>query len=101
MLGQLDHNEEVIAKFYDDVVGLVRHCDLLPLLEEVARALVNKGFALGQLDHNEEEIAFYDDVVGRFGMRTELPLRDELPRRSSRVGAGRTRPPRGGDRGLR
>ena len=45
----------------------------MPQLEEVARALVNKGVTLGQLGRNEEAIAVYDDVVGRFGIATELP----------------------------
>jgi tetratricopeptide (TPR) repeat protein len=40
----------------------------------VAKALVNKGYRLGQLDRSEEEIAVYDEVVRRFGERTEPGL---------------------------
>jgi len=46
----------------------------------VARALVNKGFALGVLDRSAEAIAVYDDVVGRFGTAPELALREEVAR---------------------
>ena len=70
-LGQLGRREEAIA-VYDDVVGRFGTATELPLLEEVARALVNKGVTLGQLGCNEEEIAVYDDVVGRFGTATEF-----------------------------
>ena len=54
-LGQLGRNEEAIA-VYDDVVGRFGTATELPLLEEVARALVNKGVTLGQLGRNEEAI---------------------------------------------
>ena len=45
-----------------------------------AGALVNKGVTLGQLGRSEEAIAVYDDVVGRFGTATELPLREKVAR---------------------
>jgi tetratricopeptide (TPR) repeat protein len=67
-LSQLGHNEEAIA-IYDDVVGRFGAATELPLLEDVARALVNKGVTLTQLGRREEAIAVYDDVVRRFGDR--------------------------------
>jgi tetratricopeptide (TPR) repeat protein len=42
--------------------------------EQVAKALVNTGARLGALGRNEEAIAGYDEVVGRFGVGSELPL---------------------------
>jgi Domain of unknown function (DUF4062) len=41
-----------------------------------AWALVNKGIALRALDRSAEAIAVYDDVLARFGMATELRLRE-------------------------
>jgi tetratricopeptide (TPR) repeat protein len=43
-----------------------------------ARALFNKGITLGALGRSEDAIAAYDDVVGRFGLATEAPLREQV-----------------------
>ena len=50
----------------------------MPLREQVAKALVNKGVALGVLDRSVEAIAVYDDVVARFGAATEDSLREPV-----------------------
>ena len=48
----------------------------LPLREEVAKALVNKGITLIALGRGDDEIAVYDDLLDRFGAAAELPLRE-------------------------
>jgi hypothetical protein len=50
----------------------------LPLREQVANALVNKGSGLGALDRSAEAIAVYDDLLARFDTATELPLREQV-----------------------
>ncbi|MBM4419672.1 MAG: tetratricopeptide repeat protein [Chloroflexi bacterium] len=40
-------------------------------LEEVAKALSNRGIVLGKLGRHEEEVATYGDVAERFGGRRE------------------------------
>ena len=72
-----DRYAEAIA-VYDDVIGRFGAAGELPLREEVARALYNKGFVLGMLDRTAEAIATYDDVIGRFGTAGELTLREEV-----------------------
>jgi hypothetical protein len=42
----------------------------VPLREQVARALYSKGLLLEGL----EAIAIYDDLLGRFGLASEVPL---------------------------
>ncbi len=46
------------------------------LHEQVARAMVNKGFTLGQLGRREEALVVYDSVVSRFGEAPEPALRE-------------------------
>ncbi|MBI5892606.1 MAG: SIR2 family protein, partial [Deltaproteobacteria bacterium] len=48
------------------------------LLENVAKALVNKGVTLGSLNRSEEAIAVYDDVVKRFGNAKEPALLERV-----------------------
>ena len=46
------------------------------LREQVAKALVNKGYRQGQLKQSEAAIATYDEVLRRFGEATEPALRE-------------------------
>jgi hypothetical protein len=46
----------------------------------VARALVNKGVTLGELGRPEEAIRVYDDVLTRFGGRSEAALAEQVAR---------------------
>ena len=50
----------------------------LPLREQVAMALVNKGGALGALSRYDDAIAVFDDLLARFGSATELRLREQV-----------------------
>jgi hypothetical protein len=59
----------------------------VPLREQVARALVNKGVTLGELGRSEEEIGVYEEVVARFGAAAELPLREQVARALGNKGA--------------
>jgi hypothetical protein len=55
----------------------------LPLHEQVAKALVNKGTALGTLGRHERAITVYDDLLARFGTAAEPPLREQVARAKS------------------
>ena len=48
------------------------------LAEQVAKALVNKGFRLGTLGRSEAAIAVYDEVVSRYGDRQEPGLAEQV-----------------------
>lgn len=48
--------------------------------EQVARALFNKGVTLGALGRSEEAVRVYDDVVTRFGDRSEPALAEQVAR---------------------
>ena len=48
------------------------------LKELVAKALFNKGVRLGELGRTEDEIAVYEDLVARFGIAPQLPLRERV-----------------------
>ena len=50
----------------------------MPLREQVAKALFNKGVALRQAGKADDAILVYDDVVARFGASEELPLREQV-----------------------
>ena len=76
-LGALDRSEEAI-EVYDQVVARYGERDELPLAEQVASALGNKGVSLGALDRSEEAIEVYDQVVARYGERDELPLAEKV-----------------------
>ena len=56
------------------------------LREQVAMALVNKGFILGQLGKSEEEIKVYDSVVERFGEAKEAALCEQVARALNSLG---------------
>ena len=73
-LGKLD---EAFASFAG-VLARFGTATELPLREQVANALFNKGATLGALDRSMEEIAVYDDLLARFGTATELPLRERV-----------------------
>jgi tetratricopeptide (TPR) repeat protein len=64
--------DEVARRFGEAVEPALR--------EQVARALVSKGFTLRQLNRSEEAIAVYDEVVRRFGEATEPALRELVAR---------------------
>ena len=65
---------------YDDVVSRYGNKPKAELREQVANALVNKGFSLGQLNRSEEAIAVYDDVVSRYGNKPKAELRKQVAR---------------------
>jgi hypothetical protein len=81
-LGTLDRSADEIA-IYDDLLARFGTATELPLREQVARALFNKGVRLGTLDRSAEAIAVYDDLLARFGAATELPLREQVARAKS------------------
>jgi hypothetical protein len=62
---------EAIA-IYDDVLS--RAATELPLHEIVARALVNKGLLVGRRGRKDKAITIYADLLGRFGLASEVPL---------------------------
>ncbi len=66
--------DEIAA--YDDLLARFGASTELPLQEQVAKALFNKGLRLGALGRSDDEIAAYDDLLARFGASTELPLRE-------------------------
>ena len=74
---QLGRSEDAIA-VYDDLLARFGTATELPLREQVAKALVDKGVTLGTLGRSEEAIAVYDDLLARFGTATELPLRERV-----------------------
>jgi tetratricopeptide (TPR) repeat protein len=59
---------------YDDLVRRFESRTELPLLEQLAKALFNKGDTLAHLGRSEEEIAAYDELIRRVESHTELPL---------------------------
>ena len=61
------------------------------LREQVANALVNKGFRLGALGRSEEEIAVYDEVVARFGDGGRAALREQVAKALVNKGSGSAR----------
>jgi tetratricopeptide (TPR) repeat protein len=69
--------EEEIA-VYDEVIYRFENCTELPLLEQLATALYNKGFTLGSLGRSEEAIAVFSKVARRLENHTELPLLEQL-----------------------
>jgi TIR domain len=50
----------------------------LPLREQVAQGMVNKGITLGSLGRSEDAIATYNGLLARFGTASELPLREQI-----------------------
>jgi tetratricopeptide (TPR) repeat protein len=50
----------------------------LPLREQIAQALVNKGLTQNQLERHEDALKVYDQVVERFGEATEAVLREQV-----------------------
>jgi len=55
--------------------------------ELAAKALYDKGARLAKCGHAVEAIAAYDDLLGRFGTATELPLRELLAKALLNKGA--------------
>ena len=50
----------------------------LPLREQVAMALVNKGVTLGHLDRSDGGDRVYDELVARFGDAPEPAVREQV-----------------------
>jgi tetratricopeptide (TPR) repeat protein len=67
-------NREREIEVYDDLARRYGDRPELPLVEQVAQAIFNKGVRLGQLGRSEDEIAVYDELLRRYGDRPELPL---------------------------
>jgi tetratricopeptide (TPR) repeat protein len=63
---------------YDELIARDGERDELALREQVANALVNKGFRLGVLGRSDEEIEVYDELIARDGERDELALREQV-----------------------
>jgi tetratricopeptide (TPR) repeat protein len=76
-LFQLGRYEEVIF-ILDELISRFENHTELPLLEILAKAILNKGVTLGRMGCSKEAIALYDEVIHRFGSRTELPLLEQL-----------------------
>ncbi len=64
LLGQLNRSEEAI-EVYDEIVKRFEDSKDNNILEEVAKALVNKGSEFLKLDKDEKAIEVYDEVVKR------------------------------------
>jgi tetratricopeptide (TPR) repeat protein len=75
----LGSSEEAIA-VYDNLLTRFGSATEAPVLEQVARALVNKGIALDALGRSSEAIAVYDDLLVRFGSATEAPILEQVAR---------------------
>ncbi len=58
-------SEEAI-EVYDEVIKRFEDSKNSSVLEQVSKALVNKGVRLGQMGKSEEAIEVYDEVVKRF-----------------------------------
>lgn len=62
----------------DRVIARCWEADELVSREQVAKALIQKGFALGALLRFDEELRSYDQVVARFGHATESVLVEQV-----------------------
>ena len=71
---------EAAIEVCDAVVARFGKDDGPALKEQVAKALVNKGFTLGGLGRSEDAIEVYDDVAARFGTASEAGLRELVAR---------------------
>ena len=74
---ELGRHVEAIA-IYDDVIASLGTASELPLREQIAKALFNKGVTLDRLGRHDEAVAAWDDVVARFGATSELLLREQV-----------------------
>ncbi|HEU5480263.1 MAG TPA: hypothetical protein VFU90_10545, partial [Candidatus Tumulicola sp.] len=61
---------------YDDVVAQFGYARPAEIVTQVALALLNKGVALGSHRMHERAIVAYNEVVRRFGERSESSLRE-------------------------
>jgi hypothetical protein len=57
------------------------------VVEQVAAALYDQGVTLGELGRSDEEITVYDDVVSRFGSRTEAGITEQVKKVKERLAA--------------
>jgi tetratricopeptide (TPR) repeat protein len=67
-------NDEEAITIFDDAIARFQNRTELPLLEQLASALYNKGVTLGRLGRSHEEVGVYDEVISRFEHYTELSL---------------------------
>ena len=63
---------------YDEVVNRFGGSAESAVMELVASALNNKGFALGRLNQDKDAIAVYDEVVNRFGESAEPAVLEQV-----------------------
>ncbi len=84
--GPMNRLEDAIS-VYDDLVHHFGEREEPAVLEQVAKALVNKGLTLKQLKRHEDAIRSYDEVVQCFGEREEPPLLKQVARALGNKGA--------------
>ncbi len=78
-LGGIGRDQEEIAA-YEEIDQAYGANDDPTLREQVATALVNKGFKLGQVGRTDDEIAVYREVDRRYGSDHTLALRKQVAR---------------------
>ena len=78
-LSEETRHEDAIA-VYDDVVARFAQTPTPGVQEQVATALVNKGYRLKVLGRSEDAIAVCDEVVTRYGTREEAVLAEQVAR---------------------
>ena len=66
------------TKAFDELAVRFGDAEEAPLREQVANALVNKGFTLGQMGRAEESLTAYEEVLTRFGDTEEASLRETV-----------------------
>ena len=64
----------------DRIIAELQACGQADGSARLARALVNKGFALRRLGRDQEAITAYAEVVDRFGAASEPALREQVAR---------------------
>ncbi len=77
ILASLERYEEAIVH-YDKIISRTKDNDNPEEKDLLARALVDKGFALGEQGVGWEAIKVYDDVVRRFGEAEEEALKEAV-----------------------
>jgi tetratricopeptide (TPR) repeat protein len=69
--------EEAIS-IYDEIAGSFGTVSDSEVIEQVAKALVNKAVTLGQAGQTQEELAAYDEVVQRYADRPEPSIVEQV-----------------------
>ena len=73
-----DRDPAQVLHLYERIDQSFHRIDDLDTAEQVATALRNKGVTLGQLGRSEEEVSVYDEVVTRYGTRTETAIAEQV-----------------------